>query len=266
MVQHSLNHTVREGFPMRQEKNLPYPTENKESLSFLLRDAAKALGYNVVPDTPWVDKSRETATELEGEKALVDMETIVSALADAVLVFDSTSRLRFLNGTAERFFGHPSDSLANNLFYKPVLWQIEENGKPSKPFTKECLSQVIKDARSLVTEVVNLHNPDNPQWFLANLTPIFEDEKTPKGVVLALTDITILKKKEERHTASLKEIFNELNTPLTILRGHAQILAEDIRSPSSHPPSEEQIDAILSSIDRMEQIFIDLIKHNGKSA
>ncbi len=243
---------------MGQEKNSPYPIENKENLSLLLRDAAKALGYNVASDKPWGDICQETATESEGEKCIVDLETIVSSLADAVLVFDTTSHVRFLNGAAERFFGHPSDSLAENLFYKPVLWQIEETGRPSSPFSKQCLSHVIKDARSLVTEVVNLHDPDSPQWFIANLNPIFDENKTPTGVVLALTDITALKIKKEQHATRLKKICDDLKTPITVIRGHAQILTENFHPPRS---DEEQIEAIRSSVDRIEELLSDLEKH-----
>jgi len=226
----------------------------------LVRDAARALGYNISVDARSGGKSQESTVGIDGKNTLTELDAIVSSVADAVLVFDAAGSVSFLNASAERFFGPPSGSLTDNLFHKPVLWKIDENGKPSRPFSRECLNQVTKDARSMVTEVVNLHNPDNPRWFLANLSPFFDEDKSAKGVILALTEITSLKKRRERHSSRFKEAFDELKTPITVIRGHAQIIADSLHTSSGTPPDAEQIEAILCSVERIEQILSDLIK------
>ena len=59
---------------------------------------------------------------------------------------------------------------------------------------------------------------------------------------------------EQQRTQRLAALAHDLKTPLTIIRGHAELLDEETAAPSQHPALE----AILRSVDRAEGYLTDL--------
>jgi two-component system phosphate regulon sensor histidine kinase PhoR len=169
------------------------------------------------------------------------LQTIFSAMQDALLVVDSNKRVILTNETFRKLFGLP-EIPANT----PLLEIVRD----------PTLDQLIADAFSGSRPVRSELDIDGSQIELHAVATRNEAGEITGALVL-FHDITELKKTDQVRRDFVANISHELRTPLSILRGYIETLLE-------HPEtSGRELSRILGVMDRhsrrLDMIVEDLL-------
>jgi len=200
--------------------------------------------------------------------------SVVSALAEGIILYDETGRVLTCNASAERILGLTSDQLINRDT-APDGWQIfAEDGTPFPP-EKYPVVQSLRMGLPQRNVIIKLHRSwDSPIWISINTEPLIRPgESTPYAVVTSLVDITERKlaeealrerdrlriafeKEQELNTIKnriMRTISHEFRTPLTIIHSAGELL--DIYFDRLSPEQRErQLQSIRLQIKRLDQM------------
>ena len=174
-------------------------------------------------------------------KAGIEKEVLLESLLEGVVAIDPDGHVTFANQSALNFIGTDKDSLIS--------------GK----FTSEPLQKGIDLALSCQKEGVVLTDsleiaPKNETCYL-NL--IAAPKKDLSGALLVLQDTTQEVKVLEMRKDFIANASHELKTPITIIRGFAEILHDNPGLSSSM--TSEMTEKIVRNCERMETLIKDLI-------
>jgi len=174
-------------------------------------------------------------------KAESGMQTIFSAMQDALLVVDSNRRVILTNQTFQRLFDAPEISIAT-----PLLEIVRD------PTLDRLLTDAFRSRGPVRCELTL----DGSQIELhAVATKNGAGEVT--GALVLFHDITELKKMDQVRRDFVANVSHELRTPLSILRGYIETLLDAPKTP------REELTRILRVMerhsDRLELLVEDLL-------
>lgn len=169
------------------------------------------------------------------------MQTIFSAMQDALLVVDSNRRVILTNQMFRKLFDAPEISLATPLLEivrDPTLDQLLTDAFRGEGPTR---CELILDGSQIELHAVATKNEGG--------------EIT--GALVLFHDITELKKMDQVRRDFVANVSHELRTPLSILRGYIETLLDSPKTPS------EELTRILHVMerhsDRLELLVEDLL-------
>ncbi len=162
------------------------------------------------------------------------LAAILEGTADAVVVTDPAGRIALLNRAAERAFG-----LSTSATGRPIAEAL--------PALSPLFSRAVGSGETVTGE---LTTPDGRVRF-CSLSPVPE-----VGWVSILQDITYLKELDRMKSEFVSTVSHDLRSPLTAVRGYADLLAV------LGPLTEEQQDAverIRRAVEQMNELISDLL-------
>ena len=190
-----------------------------------------------------------------------DLEDVLEAVLDGVVVVDREGQVEFVNGEACRMLetsaefaaGQPIARVADAAF-DALVRSVLGLGRPA-----------VEDDRVLARRF----SPDLIVDVAA--APLWDDQRTPEGVVLALRDRTIHRSLAERaaerdrlsaYGTIASGIAHEVKNPLGGIRGAAEILA----SRTSDEKSRDAAALIVREVDRIRSLIDDLLVFHQRDA
>jgi two-component system phosphate regulon sensor histidine kinase PhoR len=169
------------------------------------------------------------------------MQTIFSAMQDALLLVDSNQQVILTNQTFRKLFDAPEVSVATSL--------LEIVRDPT-------LDRVITDALVGDGPVGSELAMDGSQIEL-HAVATKNDAGEITGALVLFHDITELKKMDQVRRDFVANVSHELRTPLSILRGYIETLLDNPKTP------HEELLRILGVMERhsnrLEQLVEDLL-------
>ena len=227
----------------------------------LLRDDSGAPNYfiGVVKDIS--DRKR---IEADREKLLHELDTIIHSIADGVVIYGREGEILRVNPAAEQMLGPISEQV---LPYPERVSFLRVETPGGAPFSLE--EALFK--RTLQGETVSgillviRRTGKSPLWISASAAPIcIGGEYT--GAIVTVTDLTRFRDLQEQLKIYTHTISHDLRTPLTVIRGHAEMVLEVLKT--SEGPVRQSIEAILQGSKRMNRLIEDLLDvargENGK--
>ncbi len=179
----------------------------------VIEDVAGEVGYAL-----------ETASLYEQAVAGKERsEAILSRVADAIVVTDARGRILETNQRADALVGATASHARGGLC-AAVLGLHE--GERALDCAEGC--QLLRGSvadHGLGTEVWRAGPDGRRQPLLANVSAVTDKTGAIAEVVHSLRDITRLKEADEAKTMFLATASHELKTPLTVIRGFAQLLS-----------------------------------------
>jgi two-component system, OmpR family, phosphate regulon sensor histidine kinase PhoR len=169
------------------------------------------------------------------------MQTIFSAMQDALLVVDSNRRVILTNQTFRKLFDAPEISLAT-----PLLEIVRD------PTLDRLLTDAFRGEGPVRCELTL----DDSQIEL-HAVATKNDAGQITGVLVLFHDITELKKMDQVRRDFVANVSHELRTPLSILRGYIETLLDSPKTP------REELTRIFRVMqrhsDRLELLVEDLL-------
>ena len=169
--------------------------------------------------------------------ALTRFQNAASALPDGIIILSSYGEIEWCNGAAEKLLGirYKSDSgqLLTNLIRTPEFLAFYDQGDFSDPHFMESPNDT---GISLLIRVVPYGNEQ--KLFIAR-------------------DMSRLLRLEQMRKDFVANISHELKTPITVLTGYLELIAEDVFADDS--PWKEPYEAMHQQAIRMQSIVEDLL-------
>jgi PAS domain S-box-containing protein len=187
---------------------------------------------------------------------------LIDALGVAMYMTDPEGHIRMFNEAAARLWGR-RPTIGEDMWCGS--WRLRgADGKPIRH--DECpMAVALKERRSVRGEAAADRQDGTTVPFLAFSTPLFDEDGEMVGGVNVLIDITERKLAERRLTEALavKDEFlglvsHELKTPLTAIRGNADVLQRSIDSLDRRDRDEALRDIVQES-ERLQRIIENLL-------
>ena len=197
----------------------------------------------------------------EAQRRMAELNTMMEAIVDGLLVFSTDLRLLYMNHAAETILGMTEDELFRlpSLAERLAAFRLEAvDGHvltvDEMPFMRALHGETVYGM------MVSLFRPDMAKiWLSISAAPIQMPDTAVLGAVLVLTDITPLHELQEERDAYVHTISHDLRTPLTTIQGHAQLLAESLTTQGVDGEMQFNVDAILRGTRQMNVMIQDLV-------
>lgn len=191
----------------------------------------------------------EGRSSTEGEISLAAakrIETLLAPLTDAVLVVDSKDLLRLANPAAKTLFNIRDDELGGS--FVPLVHSAD---------FIDLVRRVRSEGRASSTILLH-RTPLADAWVQASGAQTDPEAFGEGAVIFVLTEVTALKRLQSMEREFVTNVSHDLRTPVTILRGFAETLADDheIMSPEDRV---RFIKKIVSSVGRLQGLVEGLL-------
>jgi signal transduction histidine kinase len=245
-------------------------------VNYVIVSFSHQLGYTIdmALDTSDVRSCHGTLLHFSVPKPMKIAETILSALAEPVLVLDGTLRAVMANPALYNILSIVPGQLVGKLIQELIA---EENGNPrlGTIFNAVLAHNCNVDG----VEIICAIPPDTRKIFSVSARRVTVEESSVELVLVELRDVTheketeqrvqILNEALERHAVELEEINNELEsfthsashdlrTPLRLTNKIAHLMLHDHGSELS-AGATEKLHMILNSTHEMGKLIEDLL-------
>lgn len=186
-----------------------------------------------------IEKHIKTLTDERNEK-----EATLEALVEGVIAIDGEMKITYINQTALNLLNLENKSLVNTSF---LDYSSKEFGRFHE-LLKDCMVKM-----EVLTETMLIKNTHEKIY----LDVVAAPKKQNSGAILVLEDKTAHYKLNEMRKDFIANASHELKTPITIIRGFAEMLHD-------HPELDKEIYAeatnkIVRNCGRMTNLIQDLL-------
>jgi two-component system NtrC family sensor kinase len=176
------------------------------------------------------------------------LQTILDAIPDFVSLQDRRSVYRSVNKAFCKIVGKNKDEIVGKTDFDLFPLSQAQNYHQEDLVIFETGNPLIKEEK--------ISSPKGEKWLHVVKIPVFESNGKVAGLLCSGRDITDLKRVQEQLTQARKMesigqlaagVAHEINTPLGIILGYAQLLLEDVAA-------EGQIYADIQTIEKQAKI------------
>ena len=156
-------------------------------------------------------KSEEVALAIAAGR----IEELLQQIRQAVIVIDAQDRLRVANRAAQEL----------------LRLTEKDTGESFVPLARSAelvdFLRLVRDGGGAMREIELYRAPAANLWVRISGAPLLADPSQAGSVVLIAEDITRLRRLEVLEREFVANVSHDLRTPVTILRGYAETLAQD---------------------------------------
>ncbi|MBB6715164.1 sensor histidine kinase [Clostridium gasigenes] len=167
------------------------------------------------------------------------LESILESMESGVIAIDKQEKIMLINPYAKRVFG-----LNKNIIGKNIGEYIIDYD----------LIKFIKDTPEIETVEVKILHPFERELRIKK-APIINSIKLPIGTVIAVQDITDIKRLENMRSQFVANVSHELRTPLTSIKG----FAETLKYVKEDETKKKFLDIIDKEADRLTRLINDIL-------
>jgi PAS domain S-box-containing protein len=196
----------------------------------------------------------------EAQRVAVERTAILSQMTEGVVLCDTTGTVTFMNEAAIRLYGRElvGRSLADYAVTTPIL---DAHGHPYEAAALP-LDRALTRGEVTVDEEAQLRRPNGSVVIVQrSATPVVGEDGTRIGAVLTVRDVTAQRTLEQQKDDFLAAAAHDLKTPLTSLKGLAQILQRRVMSDHAVDPERllEGLNRIDLNATRMTAMINELL-------
>lgn len=198
---------------------------------------------------------------VEVERRAAELDAIISSMVDGVILYDAHGEIVRVNPAAQRMLRDAPDVFGTKATER--LASIRITHADGTSFNAHDLPVYRAGQGETVNGVITvLHYADGAiTWLSASAAPILDTDSGVIGAVLTLTDITASHELQMEQELFVHTISHDLRAPLTIVNGHAQLLAGCLQTAevTDDQRAKQYIDAITRGVRRMNVMIEDLV-------
>ena len=187
------------------------------------------------------------------------LEAVLASVSDGLLILDHAGRIVGLNPPAREMFGPEGDGI---ILGQPVDLELWGSWPLGARAVAEALAPVVEairrgeECRDVEIEL----NSHGRRVLSLSGTPVWDSPGQPAGGVVVVHDVTT-----QRDVARLKDDMlsitsHDLRTPLTVLRGQAQLMQRSLKRNIATPEQLlSRVDLILDQTERLTNMLSRLL-------
>ena len=196
----------------------------------------------------------------ETQQGALEREAILGQIADGIVMADASGKVVFANAAAIRLLGTAGvGTPASELSEKFHAFAPSGEPLPSEDFP---LVRAALRNETIANQDVFIRRADGTELVIeCSATPVISDEGRKLGAVVSFRDVTSHRTLERQKDDFLSAAAHDLKTPLTTIKGLAQILAR--RAARANTPETNSLIEGLNRIDatstRMSGLINELL-------
>jgi PAS domain S-box-containing protein len=190
------------------------------------------------------------------------LEVVLGHVGDGLILVDAGGRVLTANAACERITGWPArdlygHDLAAVLQARSMQWADNGNGEDlwAGPLTRETAASA---AEPPAIELALIGRHGNEIYTEARVAQVVDNDGDLLGAVVSLRDVSAQREAEELQATFLSVISHELQTPLSVIRGFAELLADGVES---MPPAQvrSKLQIVAEESERLSTMVENLL-------
>lgn len=185
------------------------------------------------------------------------LQSVIQAMPEAVMVARPPhGAIVATNAAAQRMFGLPADPLV-----VPVqAHQLKISSGSDQPDAVQPILQVLDDGETVTGVELTVRQKGGEELpVMASAAPLLTDSGELDAVVAVFQDVRPLKEAERLRDEFISVVSHELRSPLTPIRGFAQVLERQIRESGGPERQLGWLHIMQRHADRMARLVDDLL-------
>jgi len=195
----------------------------------------------------------------ETQQWAAELDATISAIADGVIVYGPRAEIVRINEAARSIFGY-SPRIEMQPFAERIISLHMEtpDGRPI-PLDEHPNMQALR-GKVVRGKVMAVHRLDGKTiWITASTAPILDAAGHISGAVASVSDITPLRELQQRQEDLLHIVSHDLRLPLTVIRGHMQLIEPILQQQGVNAELKGSTDAIDRAVQRLNAMIQDLV-------
>jgi PAS domain S-box-containing protein len=197
-------------------------------------------------------EERHESQRLELQRKVNELEMIISSMADGVIITDAEGSTQLTNPAYDRMIGPEHARQTATQRFHELNFRTWEGGLlewEESPICRALAGEQFTDGEYLVTA-----NNGSDMYEQVSGGPLLDGHGAIVGGVFIVRDVSHLREADQEKNEFLSLVAHELRTPVTLIRGFAQLLRHSLEG---RGPAES--DRWLSIIDRRSDQLARLI-------
>ncbi len=206
-----------------------------------------------------LNQVREALAATESSRRLLD--TVLERVPVGIVVVDNEGKLVLMNGTGRLISGVPPDQAVpvkdQNAQY---ALRDTRSGRPLDPEETPIARVVSGEIVPFFDYIFRRLGEIDDVWVEGSAVPLLDEEGTVTGGVAVFQDVTAQRTLDRQKIEFLSAIAHDLRTPLTSIRGRAQLVQRGIASGRMDTARIlDEVDRIDAATARMTGLVTDLL-------
>jgi two-component system phosphate regulon sensor histidine kinase PhoR len=174
-----------------------------------------------------------------------EMEAVLSAMVEAVLLVDSGTRILQVNLAAERLFQISGEKVRGRAVQE-IIRHTDLH---------RFVNRALASKEPIEADIAFIGDPD--KFLQAHGVPLIDTENKSIGALIVLNDVTRLRTLEKIRRDFVANVSHELKTPITSIKGFLETLKEGgIEDPEN---AQRFLTITIKHTDRLTTIIEDLL-------
>ena len=212
------------------------------------------------------DITERIQAEDERERLLTELNATLNAIADGLIIYNPAGTITRMNAVAERMFRFTPTEQNQAFAERWAVLQVQLPDGTLLPL-EHIPARLAMEGTPVSGAVIVIPQADGAsRWVSASAGPIYASDGSLLGVVATYTDITQLHELQEQRELFIHMVSHDLRVPLAVVKGHAQLLEEDIKALHLEDTLLPSVAAILRSEQRMNGMIADLVDSTRAAA
>ena len=206
-----------------------------------------------------LDRQRIQHLAEMAHRRAAELQAILDSMVDSVIVCNAEGELVMANPGARRLLGVDPVETTRGYRRIPAVSRVRRpDGQPVPPESlaiyRALCGQIITDEEQII------YNPTLKRdiRIRVNTSPIYGEKGELIGAVAVARDVTELLELDEMKEQLIATAAHELKTPLTVLKGYAQVLLRS--QPELSLAQRKMLEGIDRGADRMNKVVLDLLQ------
>jgi len=187
-----------------------------------------------------VDNSR---LHREAQQAAAIRAAILAQITDGLAIADTSGQISFINAAGRQILGIP-DTAGAIVTEELMTWSRDGE---RRAFAQSPLSRAVVQGETVINDDVHLQRTEGDTILEVSAAPVIAADGTRLGGVATFRDVTTQRDLERQKDDFLSAAAHDLKTPLTTIKGLAQILHR--RAARAHTP---ETDKLLDGLQRID--------------
>jgi len=200
-------------------------------------------------------------SSIEQQSRAAELEATIDSMVDGVIIYGPDGELTRFNRPAEAMLGYTKGESQTKepLGERTAAFRVET--PEGKPFSlQDTLACRALQGETVAGITMVLYTPDGRiLWVSASVAPIRTPDGELRGAVAILSDITQLHELEEEREDLLRTVSHDLRSPLTAIKGQAQLMLRQLEQTGQHSRLKRSAQALVTTADRMNSMIQDLV-------
>lgn len=202
--------------------------------------------------------ARETAARARIQALAAERTAVLGQIADGVMIADTDGRVIFLNDAAARLYG--VDVTGTPIERHAEVYHLcTMDGRPYPPGELP-LARAALHGETVIDAEWRIRRPDGAEVIAqGSAAPVIAEDGTRLGAVLTLRDITVQRELERSRADFIATASHDLKTPLTSIKGWAQLLLQRAGDDPARGRDAAALTAIVAQANTMQRLIDQLL-------